>query len=132
MSQAPRGVLIVDLGTQYTQLIARRLREAGTWCEITIPERALETARRMDLGGVILSGGPNSVYDEGSPRPPRELLDLGVPVLGICYGMQWMCQELGGKVVASDSREYGRTSIRILESEGLFDGIGGHTVDEPR
>ncbi|MCA8979364.1 MAG: glutamine-hydrolyzing GMP synthase [Planctomycetes bacterium] len=128
MSQAPRGVLIVDLGTQYTQLIARRLREAGTWCEITIPERALETARRMDLGGVILSGGPNSVYDEGSPRPPRELLDLGVPVLGICYGMQWMCQELGGKVVASDSREYGRTSIRILESEGLFDGIGGHTV----
>jgi len=128
MSQAPRGVLVVDLGTQYTQLIARRLREAGTWCEITIPERALETAQRMDLGGVILSGGPNSVYDEGSPRPPRELLELDVPVLGICYGMQWMCQELGGRVVASDDREYGRTSIRILESEGLFDGIGGHTV----
>ena len=128
MSQAPRGVLVVDLGTQYTQLIARRLREAGTWCEISIPERALETAQRMDLGGVILSGGPSSVYDEGSPRPPREILELGVPVLGICYGMQWMCQELGGKVVASDSREYGRTSIRILESEGLFDGIGGHTV----
>ncbi len=128
MSQAPRGVLVVDLGTQYTQLIARRLREAGTWCEITVPDRAMEDAGRMDLGGVILSGGPNSVYDEGSPRPPRELLDLGVPMLGICYGMQWMCQELGGRVESTDTREYGRTSIRVLESEGLFAGIGGHTV----
>ena len=128
MSQDLRGVLVVDLGTQYTQLIARRLREAGTWCEITVPENAVEAAQRMNLGGVILSGGPNSVYDEGSPRPPRELLDLGVPVLGICYGMQWMCQELGGAVEAVEEREYGRTSIRITDSVGLFDGIGGHTV----
>jgi len=124
----PRGVLVVDLGTQYTQLIARRVREAGTWCEIAVPASALEKARAMDLGGVILSGGPASVYAQGAPAPPRELLDLGVPVLGICYGMQWMCQELGGRVRGVERREYGRTSMAVVASQGLFEGIGGHTV----
>ncbi|MDP6540384.1 MAG: glutamine-hydrolyzing GMP synthase [Planctomycetota bacterium] len=123
----PRGVLIVDLGTQYTQLIARRIREAGTWCEITIPDHALERARAMDLGGIVLSGGPASVYEADSPRPPREVLELGVGVLGICYGMQWMCQELGGKVRASDRREYGRTSMEVTGAAGLFEGLAGAT-----
>ena len=123
-----RGVLIVDLGTQYTQLIARRVREAGTWCQITIPSKALEVAAGMNLGGLILSGGPSSVYDEDAPQVPAELLELDVPVLGICYGMQWMCRTLGGEVKASDEREYGRTSMRVLRSEGLLQDIGGHTV----
>ena len=128
MTTDPRGVLIVDLGTQYTQLIARRVREAGTWCQITIPEKALETAAGMNLGGLILSGGPSSVYDDDAPDVPQGLLELDVPVLGICYGMQWMCRSLGGEVVPFDKREYGRTSIRVLRSEAMFSEIGGHTV----
>ncbi|MFT7667836.1 MAG: GMP synthase (glutamine-hydrolyzing) [Planctomycetota bacterium] len=128
MSMDLQGVLIVDLGTQYTQLIARRVREAGTFCQITIPENALEAAAGMNLGGIILSGGPSSVYDDDAPVVPEGLLDLDVPVLGICYGMHWMCRTLGGEVVASETREYGRTSIRVMLSEGLFAEIGGHTV----
>jgi GMP synthase (glutamine-hydrolysing) len=125
---APRGILIVDLGTQYAQLIARRVREASTWCQIAPPAKALETARSMNLGGVVLSGGPASVYAADAPDVPRGLLELGVPVLGICYGMQWMMRELGGEVVAAAKREFGRTSLGVVRSERLFDGIDGHTV----
>ncbi|HVS17177.1 MAG TPA: glutamine-hydrolyzing GMP synthase [Planctomycetota bacterium] len=128
MKPTPRGVLIVDLGAQYAQLIARRVREAGTWCEITPPARALEAARRMDLGGIILSGGPASVYAPDAPAVPRELLDLGVPVLGICYGMQWMARELGGEVLGAGAREFGRASIAVRRASGLFEGVDGHTV----
>jgi len=124
----PRGVLVVDLGAQYAQLIARRVREAGTWCEIAPPGRALAIARRMNLGGVILSGGPASVYAKDAPSVPEELLELGVPVLGICYGMQWMCQALGGEVRASDQREFGRTEISVEDAKGLFEKIEGSTV----
>ena len=95
----PRGILIVDLGAQYAQLIARKVRECQTWCEIAPPRAALETAKRMNLGGVILSGGPASVYADDAPDVPAELLSLGVPVLGICDGMQWMCRALDGVVV---------------------------------
>jgi len=128
MSATPRGVLVVDLGTQYAQLIARRVREAGSWCQIAPPARALEAARSMDLAGVILSGGPASVYAPDAPRVPRELLDLGVPVLGICYGMQWMSKALGGEVQGADKREYGRTAVAVRRSEDLFEGVDGHTV----
>lgn len=128
MSSDPRGVLIVDLGTQYTQLIARRVREAGTWCQITVPSKAMEAAAGMNLGGIILSGGPSSVYDDDAPDVPEGLLELDVPVLGICYGMQWMCRTLGGEVKPSDTREYGRVSMRVVKSEGIFKDIGGHTV----
>ncbi len=128
MSDLPRGLLVVDLGAQYAQLIARRVRETNTWCQIAPPARALEVAREMDLGGVILSGGPASVYAADAPIVPRELLELGVPVLGICYGMQWMMRALGGEVEASEKREFGRTSIAIERSEGVFDGVDGRTV----
>jgi GMP synthase (glutamine-hydrolysing) len=128
MSADPKGVLVVDLGTQYTQLIARRVREAGTWCRITTPEKALEDAAGMQLGGLILSGGPSSVYEDDAPPVPPELLQLDVPVLGICYGLHWMCQTLGGRVSSVDRREYGRTSMRVIVSEGLLSDIGGHTV----
>ena len=125
---APRGVLIVDLGTQYAQLIARRVRECSVWCEIAPPSLALERARQMDLGGVILSGGPASVYAPDAPAIPAGILELGVPVLGICYGMQWMTRQLGGAVEPAAKREFGRTSVEVVRSEGTFDGIAGHTV----
>ncbi len=123
-----RGLLVVDLGTQYAQLIARRVREAGSWCEIAPAGKALDLARRMDLAGVILSGGPASVYADDAPEVPPELLELGVPVLGICYGMQWMCQQLGGHVEAAHKREFGRTSLAVTRSEDVFEGLDGHTV----
>ena len=128
MTAEMRGVLVVDMGTQYTQLIARRVRESGTWCQIATPDEALKVAREMDLGGLILSGGPSSVYDEGAPNPDTELLSLGVPVLGICYGMQWMCQTLGGSVEATDTREYGRTQMTVETAEGMFHGVEGDSV----
>ena len=124
----PRGILIVDLGTQYAQLIARRVRESNTWCEIAPPYKALEVAARMNLGGIILSGGPASVYAPDAPKVPKGLLDLGVPVLGICYGMQWMSQELGGEVKAAHHREFGRKSIEVERSESIFEGVDGRTV----
>jgi len=124
----PRGILIVDLGTQYAQLIARRIREAHTWCEIAPPYKAMEVAARMNLAGVVLSGGPASVYAADAPKVPKGLLDLGVPVLGICYGMQWMSQELGGEVRGAEHREFGRKSIAVERSEGIFDGMDGRTV----
>jgi len=124
----PRGILIVDLGTQYAQLIARRVREARVWCEIAPPGLALERAAAMDLAGIILSGGPASVYGDDAPDVPTELLELGVPVLGICYGMQWMCQTLGGHVDQAKEREFGRASIRVDRPEGVLDAIDGHTV----
>ena len=124
----PRGILIIDLGTQYAQLIARRVREARVWCEIATPAMALERAKVMDLAGVILSGGPASVYGADAPKVPKELLELGVPVLGICYGMQWMCQQLGGHVEAANEREFGRASIRVDNPSGVLDAIDCHTV----
>ncbi|MEO0650586.1 MAG: glutamine-hydrolyzing GMP synthase [Planctomycetota bacterium] len=122
------GILIVDLGTQYAQLIARRIREAHVWCEIAPPTIALESARGMKLRGIVLSGGPASVYAEGAPEIPSELLELGVPVLGICYGMQWMSQALGGHVLPAEAREFGRTSIAITDDAEIFADMTGHTV----
>ncbi len=126
--KSPRGILVVDLGAQYSQLIARRVREANVWSEIAPPHEALARAKKMNLGGVILSGGPASVYAEGAPEVPAELLELGVPVLGICYGLQWMARELGGHVEPSDHREFGRTSIDVRRSSDVLEGIDGHTV----
>ncbi|HRV82526.1 MAG TPA: glutamine-hydrolyzing GMP synthase, partial [Planctomycetota bacterium] len=123
-----RGILIVDLGTQYAQLIARRVREAGAWSEIHPAQRALEAAQSMDLAGIILSGGPASVYEQGAPQVPDELFGLGVPVLGICYGMQWMCRALGGEVEGGHTREFGHTSMHIDQTTGLFAEVPADTV----
>ena len=127
-SSAPRGILVVDLGAQYAQLIARRVREAGTWSQIAPPRTALETARAMNLAGIVLSGGPASVYAPDAPEIPAELLGLGVPVLGICYGLQWMTRELGGEVARADRREFGRTQLEVLRREALFDAFDDETV----
>ena len=124
----PPGILVVDLGAQYSQLIARRVREANVWSRIAPPADALAVAREMNLAGVILSGGPASVYGEDAPVIPPGVLELGVPVLGICYGMQWMIQALGGHVRGADEREFGRTSIEVQRSAELFEGVDGCTV----
>jgi len=128
MSANPRGVLVVDCGAQYAQLIARRVREASVWSEIAPPAKALERARTMNLAGIILSGGPASVYAPDAPKIPRELLDLGVPVLGICYGLQWMVHVLGGDVQPSAKREFGRTSLEVLHPRGILEAVDGRTV----
>lgn len=124
----PRAILVVDMGAQYAQLIARRVREAGAYCEIAASHRSLELARELDLAGIILSGGPASVYAPDAPVVPPELLSLGVPVLGICYGMQWMARALGGEVQASSQREFGRQAIAVRRAQDVFDGVSGHTV----
>jgi len=128
MTASVRGILVVDFGAQYAQLIARRVREANVWSEIAPAHTALSKAREMNLGGIILSGGPASVYEQGAPQLAPELLELGVPVLGICYGLQAAVQVLGGAVEASERREFGRTSVRIARSEDLFEGMDGRTV----
>ncbi|MDP7063203.1 MAG: gamma-glutamyl-gamma-aminobutyrate hydrolase family protein, partial [Planctomycetota bacterium] len=115
-------ILIVDFGSQYTQLIARRVREHQVFSEVVPPHKALTASRQEGLKGIILSGGPASAYAEGAPTLPTEILDAGVPVLGICYGMQWICEALGGKVVPGESREYGFTRLMIDDNVPLFQG----------
>jgi len=116
------GILILDYGSQFTQLIARRVREAHVYCEIHPPTRSLEWIRAWNPRGIILSGGPNSVYDEGAPLADAGLLGMGVPVLGLCYGMQVMAQLAGGRVVGATRREYGRAQVTVLGGR-LFRGF---------
>ena len=120
-------ILILDFGSQYAQLIARRVREAGAFSLLVAPETPLETLRSLSPKGVILSGGPSSVHEEGAPRCDERLFELGVPVLGICYGMQLGCQLLGATVEPATSREYGRAKLDIDATEGLLGGIPSMT-----
>ena len=118
-------LLIVDFGSQYTQLIARRVREVGVYCEILPfdhpPERLAERARKAR--GIVLSGGPESVTEGASPRIPANLLELGRPVLGICYGMQAMAAQLGGTVGTSDRREFGHAAIEVANGSRLLSAL---------
>jgi GMP synthase (glutamine-hydrolysing) len=115
-------VLVLDFGSQYTQLIARRIREQSVYCEIHPYTLANDPQkiRAMKPVGIVLSGGPSSVYDDGAPTIPAGIFELGVPVLGICYGAQLTAKLLGGKVTASDKREYGRAVVRVKQAEGVF------------
>ena len=119
-------VLVIDFGSQVTQLIARRLRESGVYCEIH-PFNRVDDAflTAFDPRAVILSGGPASVHGEGTPRAPQRVFEMGVPVLGICYGEQTMCAQLGGSVAPAHEREFGRADIEITAESPLFEGIGG-------
>lgn len=120
----PRSwVLILDFGGQYTQLIARRIREQRVYCEIHPYDLDPDTIRALEPVGIILSGGPSSVYDADSPQAPSGLLDLPMPILGICYGMQLLAQHDGGSVEPASAREYGRTSLIVEEPVGLFEGF---------
>ncbi|MCV0395583.1 MAG: glutamine-hydrolyzing GMP synthase [Rhizobiaceae bacterium] len=119
----PDTVLIVDFGSQVTQLIARRVREAGVYSEIVPFQSADEAFRRVMPKAVILSGGPASTVDIGSPRAPQAVFDAGVPVLGICYGQQTMCSQLGGQVEGGHHREFGRAFLDVAEESPLFAGV---------
>ena len=116
-------ILILDFGSQVTQLIARRLREAGVYCEIFPFNVDIQRIRDFDPCGIILSGGPASVTAADTPRAPGLVFDLGLPVLGICYGQQTLCAQLGGQVDSSDHHEFGRAQLQITEDCPLFEGI---------
>ncbi|MGL5646236.1 MAG: glutamine-hydrolyzing GMP synthase [Clostridium sp.] len=116
-------VLIVDFGGQYNQLIARRVRECGIYCEIIPYTYSIEKIKEKNPKGIIFTGGPNSVYGENTPKVSEEIFELGVPVLGICYGVQLMSHLLGGKVATAPVREYGKTELNIKNSSRLFEGI---------
>ncbi len=126
--QPSDSILIVDFGSQVTQLIARRVREAGVYSEIAPFNSAEAAFQRMQPKGVILSGGPASVTDEGSPRAPQAIFDSGVPILAICYGQQTLCTQLGGTVEGGHAAEFGRADVEILKASPLFAGfweVGG-------
>ncbi|NMG76680.1 glutamine-hydrolyzing GMP synthase [Aromatoleum diolicum] len=127
---AHQKILILDFGSQVTQLIARRVREQQVYCEIHPFDVSAEFVREFAPAGVILSGGPNSVYEAVGWHAPQVVFELGVPVLGICYGMQTMAQQLGGKVASSGKREFGYAEIRARGHSELFRGIQDRTNDE--
>jgi len=116
-------ILIIDFGAQYTQLIARRVREAGVYCEIAPFHKAAETFKSFAPKAVILSGGPASVHEVGTPRAPEEIFSAGIPILGICYGEQAICAQLGGKVEPATEREFGRAFVDIVDDCKLFKGV---------
>ncbi len=122
-------IAILDFGSQYTQLIARRVREAGVYCEILPYNVELERLTAHEPAALILSGGPASIYEEGAPHPQPGVLDLDLPMLGICYGMGVLVTAEGGKVASSGHREYGPAPLTVTASEGLFAGFNG---DNPR
>ena len=105
-------ILILDFGSQYTQLIARRVRELNVYCEILPYDVDVKRIEEFSPKAIILSGGPNSVYEEETPKAPEEIFTMGLPILGICYGMQTMANQLGGKVETSSKREFGYAEIR--------------------
>jgi GMP synthase (glutamine-hydrolysing) len=116
-------IAVLDFGSQYTQLIARRIREMSVYSEILPPTHPVEALLAAGYKGFVLSGGPSSVYEEGAPLPPRALFEAGVPVLGICYGMQAMGYLLDGEVVPSERREYGKAEIELTGTTRLFEGV---------
>ncbi len=124
-------VLIVDFGGQFTQLIARRVREANVYSEIVPFDKSVEAIKSLKPKAIILSGGPASVFDPGAPQVPGEIFSAGVPVLGICYGQQGMVACLGGNVQPSTEREYGSALIQVKASSPLFEGVAAPGENAP-
>lgn len=120
-------VLVLDFGGQYNQLIARRVREQGVYCDLLPFDMSIEKIKEYAPIGIIFTGGPNSVYEAGAPDVPAEIFSLGIPVLGICYGCQLIAHKLGGKVTHADTREYGKSEIEYKES-ALFDGVTKNNI----
>ncbi|ARU56596.1 GMP synthase [Oleiphilus messinensis] len=123
-------LLILDFGSQYTQLIARRVREIGVYCEIRAFDISREDFDEFAPKGVVLAGGPESVTEMDSPRAPEFIFDCGLPVLGICYGMQTMAEQLGGKVASSDKREFGYAQVAVQTASPLFEDIADHVNEQ--
>src|SRR5204862_4140645 len=117
-------ILLLDFGSQYTQVIARRVRECQVYSEIIRFDTPAAEIAALKPNGIILSGGPASVYDKGAPQVDPKIFSLGIPVLGICYGLMLMAHHLGGKVVFSGRREYGAGMLHITNGSQLFDGLG--------
>ncbi|HSB30919.1 MAG TPA: glutamine-hydrolyzing GMP synthase, partial [Candidatus Sulfobium mesophilum] len=120
-------ILVLDFGSQYTQLIARRIRESKVYSEIFPFNAPIQKIKEFRPKGLILSGGPSSVYDTGAPLPDMDVFKLGVPVLGICYGMQLMAHSLGGKVAGALKREYGRAELKVDDDTDLLWGLSANT-----
>src|SRR5215208_3602783 len=118
---------ILDFGSQYAQLIARRVREQGVYSELVRPDISVEQLKQMNPKGLILSGGPSSVYEPNAPRCDPKIFDLGVPILGICYGMQIGAQILGGQVQPAKAREYGRSKLKVTSQNPLVRGLPQET-----
>lgn len=116
-------IIVLDFGSQYNQLITRRLRDFGIYSELLPNDLSIEKIKEMNPKGIIFSGGPNSVYDEGSLKVDPAIFELGIPILGICYGMQLMAHDLGGKVEKADHSEYGRADINVADATKLFDKL---------
>lgn len=115
------AILVMDFGGQYTQLIARRVRECNVYCEIKSYKITAEEISEKGYKGIIFTGGPNSAYDDNGPKCDPKLFELGIPVLGICYGAQLMAQTLGGKVIGiEDNKEYGKTEVEFNTSSLMF------------
>ena len=121
-------VLVLDFGSQYTQLIARRVRELGVYSEIHPFNIPIERIRELRPVGIILSGGPSSVYETNAPKSPREVLELGIPVLGICYGLQVIAEQLGGKVDSFARKEFGKAVLHVDKGDDLLKGLDGSTT----
>ena len=124
-------ILILDFGAQYTQLIARRIREFGVYCEIWAWDHDPAEIAAFGAKGIILSGGPESTTEAGAPAAPQEVFDSGLPLLGICYGLQTMAKQLGGGTEAADQREFGLAEVKLLGNDGLLGGLSDHN-GEPR
>jgi len=121
-------ILIIDFGSQYNQLIARRVREHHVYCQIEPPDIPLDQIRTLQPEGIILSGGPASIYEKGSPKVDPGIFELDIPILGICYGMQYMVNILGGAVAGSNKREYGFAALTVKDGGGIFRGIEKETT----
>lgn len=121
-------VIVIDFGGQYNQLVARRVRECNVYCEIYSYKTDIEKIKEMNPKGIILTGGPNSCYEEGAPTYTKELFELGIPVLGLCYGAQLMMHVLGGKVEHAPVREYGKTEVFVNTSSPLFTNVSESTI----
>ncbi len=121
-------IIVMDFGGQYNQLIARRVRECNVYCEVYPHTLSLDQIREMNPKGIILTGGPNSVYKEESPRCPKEIFEFGIPILGICYGSQLMAYLLGGSVATAPVSEYGKTEVDVDTSTVLFEGVDARTI----
>ena len=116
-------ILIIDFGSQYNQLIARRVRELHVYCQIEPPSITVDEVKALNPEGIILSGGPASIYEKSSPKTDPGIFELRIPVLGICYGMQFMVSALGGTVQRAGKREYGFAELEVKKAVGLFEGV---------
>ena len=121
-------IIVLDFGGQYNQLIARRVRACNVYCEVHSYNMPLEQIKEMNPKGIIFTGGPNSVYGEDSASCPKEIFELGIPILGICYGAQLTAHLLGGKVATAPVSEYGKTEVEVDTDSKLFEGVSPKTI----